>query len=192
MFPSHDRTGSFTDTANYTDYISECTNLSVGYFNAHSGNEQQDLVYVREFRDALIKVDWNKVVAKREVGVQYPPRQESSYSSYGGYGTGWGWGGRGVSTTTKSSYSNYGVSKKSSKPLKLTKDEFFDGYDNYEEEYLLYMMKEYPEQMSEIINMESKKNINDNIPTIAIKQIESPDILDIRFIYDDWEKFFSV
>ena len=54
------------------------------------------------------------------------------------------------------------------------------------------MMKEYPEQMSEIINMESKKNINDNIPTIAIRQIESPDILDIRFIYDDWEKFFSV
>lgn len=186
-----DPTGSFTDTANYTDYISECTNLSVGYFNAHSGNEQQDLVYVRKFRDALIKVDWNKVVAKREVGVQYPPRQVSSYSSYGGYGGGWGWGGRGVSTTTKSSYSNYGVSKKSSKPLKLTKDEFFDGYDNYEEEYLLYMTKEYPEQMSEIITMESKKDINDNIPTIAIKQIESPDILDIRFIYDDWEKFFS-
>ena len=54
------------------------------------------------------------------------------------------------------------------------------------------MTKEYPEQMSEIITMESKKDINDNIPTIAIKQIESTNILDVNFIYDDWEKFFSI
>ena len=184
--------GSFTDTANYTDYISECTNLSVGYFNAHSGNEQQDLVYVREFRDALIKVDWNKVVAKREVGVQYPPRKEPSYTSYGGYGTSWGWQGRGVTKTTQTSYSNFGVSKKSSKPTQLTQDEFFDGYDNYEEEYLIYMMKEYPKQMSEIVSLDSMKKPNDDIPTIAIRKIESPKMLDINFVYDDWEKFFTI
>jgi hypothetical protein len=184
--------GSFTDTANYTDYISECTNLSVGYFNAHSGNEQQDLDYVREFRDALIKVDWNRVIAKREPGVQYPPRQESSYSSYGGYGNSWGWSGRGVSNNTRSSYSSFGVSKKDSKTTKLSKDEFFDGYDNYEEEYLLFMMKEYPEQMSEIVSLETVKDSKDNVPTITIRQIESPIILDVNFIYDDWQKFFSV
>lgn len=184
--------GSFTDTANYTDYISECTNLSVGYFNAHSGNEQQDLVYVREFRDALIKVDWSKVVAKREVGVQYPPRQESSYVSYGGYGNYYGGYSGGISKQTKSSYSSYGVSKKSSEPTKLTKDKFFDGFDNYQEEYLLLMMKDYPEKMGEIVSLKSKNNFSNDIPTIAIKRIESPNMLDINFIYDDWEKFFSV
>lgn len=192
-----DPTGSFTDTANYTDYISECTNLSVGYFNAHSGNEQQDLVYVRKFRDALIKVDWNKVVAKREVGVQFPPRKEPSYTSYGGYGGGygdsWGWRGSTVSNATRNSYNNFGVSKKGEKKIEMTKDEFFDGFDNYQEEYLIYMSKEYPEQMSEIVNIDALVNDDaDRIPTIAIRKIESANILDTNFHYDDWEKFFSV
>jgi len=184
--------GSFTDTANYTDYISECTNLSVGYFNAHSGNEQQDLVYVREFRDALIKVDWNKVVAQREVGVQFPPRIESSYTSQGGYGTSWNWRDSQVSNKTWDSYNNYGLSKKSNTTQKMTEDEFFDGYDNYEEEYLLYMIKEYPEQMSQIVKIDSiKSNIKKDISQITMRLVEGPTNPDINFIYDDYRQFFS-
>ena len=38
-----DSTGSFTDTANYDTIIPECTNLSVGYHNAHSARENQEL-----------------------------------------------------------------------------------------------------------------------------------------------------
>ena len=36
-----DTGGSFTDTANYTDIIPECTNLSCGYYNAHTQSEYQ-------------------------------------------------------------------------------------------------------------------------------------------------------
>ena len=53
-------------------------------------------------------------------------------------------------------------------------------------------MKEYPEQMSEIVSLETVKDSKDNVPTITIRQIESPIILDVNFIYDDWQKFFSV
>ena len=54
------------------------------------------------------------------------------------------------------------------------------------------MMKDYPEKMGEIVSLKSKNNFSNDIPTIAIKRIESPNMLDINFIYDDWEKFFSV
>ena len=58
--------GSFTDTANYTDIIPECTNLSVGYYNAHMSSENQDIDYLREFRDALLKVDFESLVTVRD------------------------------------------------------------------------------------------------------------------------------
>ena len=76
-----DKTGSFTDTANYDTIIPECTNLSVGYHNAHSARENQEIEYLLEFRDALIKVDWESLVTERDPSVQ-------EYSTYGYYGYG--------------------------------------------------------------------------------------------------------
>lgn len=49
--------GLFTDTANYTGLIPECTNLSVGYFRAHSALEWQDMNHLDELLTALKKVD---------------------------------------------------------------------------------------------------------------------------------------
>ena len=181
-----DPTGSFTDTANYTDYISECTNLSVGYYNAHSGNEQQDLKFVREFRNALLKVDWKKVKAKREPGVLLPERKPI-YTSTAGYGTQTQW----RHTSTAAAYNRYGVGKKTGQKA-LTVKEFFDGFDNYEEEYLIYMVKEYSEKMSDIVPIESNVVGGDSLPTIVLDRIDSPQLLDIRFIYDDWEQFFGI
>ena len=48
-----DDTGVFTDTANYTDIISECTNISVGYYNAHTTKETLDVNYLKVLRDAM-------------------------------------------------------------------------------------------------------------------------------------------
>lgn len=50
-----DPTGVFTDTANYTDIIPECTNVSVGYEDEHTGKELLDVWHVERLRDALIK-----------------------------------------------------------------------------------------------------------------------------------------
>lgn len=76
-----DSTGSFTDTANYDMIIPECTNLSVGYHNAHSARENQEIDYLLKFRDALVKVDWESLVTDRDPSVK-------EYSSYGYYGYG--------------------------------------------------------------------------------------------------------
>ena len=77
-----DSTGSFTDTANYDNIIPECTNLSVGYYNAHSARENQKIDYIREFRDALNQVDWESIVTDRN-----PEVSEYSSGGYYGYGT---------------------------------------------------------------------------------------------------------
>jgi hypothetical protein len=77
-----DNTGSFTDSASYTDLIAECTNFSVGYYGAHSARETQDIEYLFPFRDALVKLDWESLVISR-----LPGEKEYSSTGYYGYGT---------------------------------------------------------------------------------------------------------
>jgi hypothetical protein len=81
-----DPTGTFTDTRNYDRLVSECTNFSVGYFNAHRGNENQDYKYIRELRDNLIRIKDTHLKTMKP----YRDPQEVAYSTYGmsGYGGG--------------------------------------------------------------------------------------------------------
>lgn len=61
-------TGSFTDTANYIGLISECTNLSVGYFNQHTCNEHLDVYWLTTFLlPTLLKVDWENIPVTRRI-----------------------------------------------------------------------------------------------------------------------------
>src|SRR5271165_4530176 len=48
-----DATGVFTDTANYMYQVSECTNISVGYYNEHGPRETLDLVHLKALRDVM-------------------------------------------------------------------------------------------------------------------------------------------
>jgi len=61
-----DDTGSFTDTKNYTELVSECTNLSVGYYDQHTQHECLDLSFVTRLANALIKVEWELLPAERD------------------------------------------------------------------------------------------------------------------------------
>lgn len=76
-----DSTGAFTDTANYDSVIPECTNLSVGYHNAHSARENQEIEYLLNFRDALVNVKWEELTTDRDPSIP-------EYSTYGYYGYG--------------------------------------------------------------------------------------------------------
>ena len=49
--------GVWTDSANYTDIVGACTNLSVGYFNQHSYLECLDPKFLEELLQALIHLD---------------------------------------------------------------------------------------------------------------------------------------
>lgn len=87
-----DDTGVYTDSAEFTDVISECTNLSVGYYNEHRHTESQDIGHLIRLANACVKIDWETLPAKRVSGtVDYKSYGSSSYNryDYGNVGTSW-------------------------------------------------------------------------------------------------------
>ena len=50
--------GTFTDSANFTDIIAECTNISVGYDKQHTAGETQDVAFAERLVKALKRIDW--------------------------------------------------------------------------------------------------------------------------------------
>jgi len=57
--------GIFTDSANYSELIPECSNISVGYKSEHTVFETLDLDYLERLIDALIGVDWGALAITR-------------------------------------------------------------------------------------------------------------------------------
>lgn len=98
-----DDTGIYTDSAEFTDIIPECTNISVGYYKEHSHAEHQDLAHLRRLADACLLVCWDALPTERVAGEEdysygfsyaktYDTKSSSS-SSYGSWGrkTGSSW-----------------------------------------------------------------------------------------------------
>ena len=64
-----DNTGLFTDSANFTEHIPECTNISVGYFSEHSVDEYQNITFLKALCEACINVKWDKLTVKKSAGI---------------------------------------------------------------------------------------------------------------------------
>ena len=62
-----DSCGYYTDSAVFMWVIPECTNLSVGVFGEHTKKESQDLKYLAKVADVATKVEWSKLVIKRDI-----------------------------------------------------------------------------------------------------------------------------
>lgn len=61
-----DDSGLFTDTEVYSTIIPECTNVSVGFERAHSASETQCLDYANRLRDAVVRLDVDRLLIGRE------------------------------------------------------------------------------------------------------------------------------
>lgn len=73
-----DSSGVFTDTANFMDYITECTNVSCGYENEHSYKERLNITHLQRLAAQIVLIDWEAlptVARPREL----PPK--TSYSA---------------------------------------------------------------------------------------------------------------
>lgn len=66
---SLDTTGIYTDSASFIDDISECTNISVGYFHEHTGSEYQNMTFLKKISEVCITVDWESLPSVRKVGL---------------------------------------------------------------------------------------------------------------------------
>lgn len=108
-----DDTGVYTDSAEFVEVISECTNISVGYYSEHTKTERQDIKHLEQLCKAVVRVDWESLSTKRD-----PKKTEyksygvktytSKYSSSSYQNDSPGWDDWGHNHTTKSkSYQNY-------------------------------------------------------------------------------------
>ena len=113
---SPDDTGVYTDTAEFTDIIPECTNISVGYYSEHGDKENLDIVHFEALSNAVLKVMWDSLPTDRDPTV--PEYKDYGYGKHN-YNTAW--------------WSNYGVYKddKSAKPTD-GKDALYNWQDDDE------------------------------------------------------------
>jgi hypothetical protein len=87
---SPDDTGVYTDTAEFTDIIPECTNISVGYYNEHGDRENLDIIHFAALAVATAKIDWENLPTDRD-----PTIDDYKTYKYSNYDTAW-WSGYGV------------------------------------------------------------------------------------------------
>ena len=83
----NDDTGVYTDTAEFTDYIPECTNISVGYDHEHSQQESLNMVYFQQLANAVLLVDWEALPTERDP-TQPDPKDKYAGFDWKGYGYG--------------------------------------------------------------------------------------------------------
>jgi hypothetical protein len=61
-----DPNGVFTDSKEFADTVPECTNISVGYAQAHTHKEMQDLDFLTSLIIAAINIDWEALPVERD------------------------------------------------------------------------------------------------------------------------------
>ena len=88
-----DDTGILTDSAKFVKLVPECTNISVGYQNEHTGKESQDIEFLRRLCNTVVKVDWETLPVKRDA------LEEDDYDHY--------YSGYGYESMSKYNYGNY-------------------------------------------------------------------------------------
>jgi hypothetical protein len=83
---SPDPTGIYTDSAQFTSLIPECTNISVGYYNEHSGSESQDIEFLEKLCKVCIEVDWETLPIVKNPGeyiVGYDDEDDEDFGLFG-------------------------------------------------------------------------------------------------------------
>lgn len=82
---SKDDTGVYTDSAEFASSISECTNISVGYYKEHTHDEHQDIEFLENLAKASVLVDWeNLPVSRDKTKSEWKTYDYSNYNYYGG------------------------------------------------------------------------------------------------------------
>ena len=84
-----DPSGVYTDTAEFTLMIPECTNISVGYDKEHTTAESLDINHYDALAKAVVQIDWDTLPTARDPLVEDSLYKFNTTNTYGGD---WGWG----------------------------------------------------------------------------------------------------
>lgn len=202
MSYTKDTGGVYTDSAEFTHLVPECTNVSVGYYKEHTTNESQDIIHLTNLAEACVKVDWEKLPTKRDPSkyewkdYSYPTysRKDYAYSEYdyGQYDDSLGYG-----DSMSDGYSNRG--KKKRKRNRRSGKKYYDNGgvlidlnsdDNWDDFYEV-------SPISEVLDIQTVSNSNSKFDWIMSKftdaemnfwelEIIKEQYLDMNSAYDNF------
>jgi hypothetical protein len=79
-----DSTGVYTDSAEFSSLIPECTNLSVGYYKEHTHEEHQDINHLILLCSVVAKIDWESLPTKRDTSkIEWDNEYYYNWGEYG-------------------------------------------------------------------------------------------------------------
>ena len=76
---TNDPTGVYTDSYQFVSIYPECTNISVGYRNEHTGRETQDILHLEKLCKTVVLIDWDNLPVERNPKIE---DKERGYSYY--------------------------------------------------------------------------------------------------------------
>lgn len=83
-----DDTGIYTDSAEFMEIVSECTNISVGYYKEHTYTESQDIDFLEKLCIASSKINWESLPSVRDPKIK-EYKEYHHYSAYENRGNRW-------------------------------------------------------------------------------------------------------
>jgi hypothetical protein len=210
-----DTGGVYTDSAEFTHLVPECTNVSVGYYKEHTTNESQDIIHLTNLAEACVKVDWEKLPTKRDPNTNewkdysYPTSRNWSRKDYGynddyyDYGNYESMGyGDSMSDAYGDSFSTDTHSNRGKKKRKRNKSKkYYDNGSHLEEMHGFDQCGDYPDPMSgndflvepikDIVNSDSKydwiiSKFTDTGLEYSELQIIKEQYLDMNSAYDKY------
>jgi len=138
-----DPTGVYTDSAEFTDVIPECSNISCGYFSEHTKSEKQDLEFLELLGIVATQIDWETLPIVRDKDKIYSGKKSKTYRSYSHWDDDYGYAYGGSynsypskkksksyssSTNTSKTYTDDGDGLKETKPTSTTDFDFDKWY----------------------------------------------------------------
>ena len=175
-----DTGGVYTDSAEFTHLVPECTNVSVGYYKEHTTNESQDIIHLTDLAEACVKVDWENLPTKRNPETHewkdysYPTSCKDyaydryDYGNYGGESDSLGYGDS-MSDAYGDSYSDLHSNRGKKKRKRRSGKKYYDGgsglvdmsyaYDQYEDFYEISPVSDFiksDDSVNKVMNSDSK------------------------------------
>lgn len=122
---SADPGGSYTDSNEYSTVVSECTNISVGYYGQHKKTEKQDLAFAELLLERLIDARWDRLEFFRD-----PDEYDYYYDDWRSY-------------TTQSYYSDTGTTINTNE-AEMTEEEV-------SVRFVTFVANKYPEKIARML-----------------------------------------
>ncbi len=143
--------GVYTDSAEFTNVIPECTNISVGYYREHTVSESQNIKHLTHLANACLHVNWESLPVERDMS-------KSEYKSYSTYGSAYSgaYNYKSRNTSYAGGHNTYSSGSRYTRSYD-TYDDWHDG-DSYSAWY---------EDDKYVNTVNKDKSVNKSEPTIA-------------------------